>query len=137
FEKIHSLWCGGTDTFVDVIHSKGEDRIRLRDPTQLMDLGRGAQPGPPEPVAGPGNGFLYGASPRKKAIIIRSGFDKPVAELQVPGLSCPSGDAFSPGHGWLYVGDVEGKWIWSFRIDKDGKLSAGQPYCPLRLKRGE
>jgi sugar lactone lactonase YvrE len=37
--------------------------------------------------------------------------------------------------GTAYVGYPGRRAVWAFRVDKDGKLSDGEPYCPLRLGR--
>jgi enterochelin esterase family protein len=36
-----------------------------------------------------------------------------------------------------YVGYPGRKAIWAFRVDKGGRLSDGEPYCPLRLGRAQ
>jgi sugar lactone lactonase YvrE len=56
------------------------------------------------------------------------------AVIETPGVNRPSGLALSPDDSTLFVGDAAGKAVWAFRVEKDGSLAAGEPYCPLRLK---
>ncbi len=61
-------------------------------------------------------------------------FDK----LSVPEkLSVPSGLVAWPDGGTLVVGDAKGNHLWAFKVEKDGKLSAGERYYPLRTKPDE
>jgi enterochelin esterase family protein len=55
-------------------------------------------------------------------------------EIETLGVNRPAGLALSPDDTTLFVGDSAGTAIWAFRVEKDGTLSAGEPYCPLRLK---
>ena len=57
--------------------------------------------------------------------------------LDVPGLKAASGVALSPDRGTLFVGDAFGKYIWAFRVEKNGELTAGQRYGLLRVTRRE
>src|SRR5262249_15620278 len=63
------------------------------------------------------------------------GANSPVVDT--PGVGRPAGLALSPDDSTLFVGDAAGNSIWAFRVEKGGMLSAGEPYCPLRLKPGE
>jgi len=54
--------------------------------------------------------------------------------VETTGVGRPSGLALSPDDSTLFVGDASGNAVWAFRVEKDGTLSAGEPYCPLRLK---
>jgi sugar lactone lactonase YvrE len=54
--------------------------------------------------------------------------------VETPGVNRPAGLALSPDDSTLFVGDAAGKAVWAFRVEKDGTLTAGEPYCPLRLK---
>ncbi len=44
----------------------------------------------------------------------------------------PNGISLSPDQGTLAVSDHGGKFVWAFRIKKDGTLDAAQPYMPMR-----
>jgi enterochelin esterase family protein len=35
------------------------------------------------------------------------------------------------------VADAEGRHLWAFRIEADGRLTFGEPYYPLRVKPGQ
>jgi sugar lactone lactonase YvrE len=54
--------------------------------------------------------------------------------IETPGVNRPAGLALSPDDSTLFVGDAAGKAVWAFRVEKDGSLTAGEPYCPLQLK---
>ena len=41
--------------------------------------------------------------------------------------------AISPDKGSLLIGDAADKYIWVYRIDKDGLLSAGEKYMTMRV----
>src|SRR5262249_45138549 len=56
---------------------------------------------------------------------------------KLEGVASPSGSALSPDESTLFVGDAEGSHVWAFRIEKDGRLTAGERYCPLRVKSGQ
>jgi enterochelin esterase family protein len=45
--------------------------------------------------------------------------------------------ALWPDSGTLVVGDAKGKYLWAFRIEKDGVLTAGESYYPLLMKAGD
>jgi hypothetical protein len=54
-----------------------------------------------------------------------------------PGFPTSTCRVRSPDGGTLYVGSSVGKYIQAFRIEKDGSRTAGQPYCSLRVPRGQ
>jgi sugar lactone lactonase YvrE/enterochelin esterase-like enzyme len=47
------------------------------------------------------------------------------------GIGFPNGLRFSPDQSLLLVDDSSGKWVWSFRVERDGSLSNGQPFYRL------
>jgi sugar lactone lactonase YvrE len=49
----------------------------------------------------------------------------------------PSVTVLSPDGATLFVGYPEGRAVWAFRFVKDVGVSAGAPYCPLRLSRSQ
>lgn len=57
-----------------------------------------------------------------------------ITSIWPSGLSGPRGIAVSPDGWTLYVGNAEGKYVWAFRIEENGRLSAGQPYGLLRTR---
>jgi len=62
---------------------------------------------------------------------------RPPEQMRVTGVEKPTCQIRSPDGGTLFVGSAQGKYIWAFRIEKDGTFSAGQPYCSLRMPHGE
>src|SRR5580692_3032960 len=53
----------------------------------------------------------------------------------IPGIKSPHCNSLSPDRSTLFVGSSTGSHIWAFRVENDGALTAGQPYCALRLPR--
>ncbi len=49
------------------------------------------------------------------------------------GIAGPNGIALSPDGGTLAVSEFKGEYVWAFRLESDGTLSAKQPYMTLRL----
>jgi len=115
---------------VTVYHEGGSDRIRSD--------GRVAQSSG-EVVAAPAQvrtnrGFAYvirGEPPRVSLL----GKNRP--NIDASGISRPAGLALSPDESTLFIGDSSGRAVWAFRIEADGRLSCGEPYCPLRLPPGK
>src|SRR5262249_35106356 len=62
---------------------------------------------------------------------------RPVQSVLSPGLDKPTCAVKSIDGGTMFAGAAVGKYVWAFRVDKDGALDAGQPYCSLRVPRGE
>src|SRR5947209_5068690 len=65
------------------------------------------------------------------------GWDLTRPQVSAPGVEKPTCKALSPDGGTMFVGSEVGKYVWAFRVEKDGTLSAGQPYCSLRVPRGQ
>src|SRR5262249_54510861 len=93
-----------------------------------------------------GTSQALGSKKEEPVIILRPAGTPPRLEpqrlepkdvTQLAGLARPAGIALSPDKGTLYVGDAGGKYAWAYRVDKEGFLSAGQPYCSFRVKHGE
>jgi len=49
------------------------------------------------------------------------------------GIMAPNGIALSPDGGTLAVSEYKGQYVWVFRLEPDGTLSAKSPYMTLRL----
>jgi enterochelin esterase family protein len=49
------------------------------------------------------------------------------------GIAGPNGIALSPDGGTLAVSDSKGEFVWAFRVESNGTLSAREPYMSLRL----
>jgi hypothetical protein len=92
---------------------------------------------PPRPKEGPG--VRVGIDGGKRRMTLRVG-DR---ELTLVESSQPVDVSDAAPHAVLltadgataYVGYPGRKAVWAFRVDKGGKLSDGEPYCPLRLGR--
>lgn len=74
----------------------------------------------------------YEAKPNDKAVALKG-----KAELLKLPLTRPSCVAEWHGGDALLVGDAGGKHVWTFRIEKNGELTAGDKHCPLRVRPGE
>lgn len=66
-----------------------------------------------------------------------SSFGIQMLKTEIPGIESPSCNVYSLDCGTLYVGSKVGHYIWAFRVEKDNSLTAGQPYCALRLPSGQ
>lgn len=60
----------------------------------------------------------------------------PLGSRTVPGVAQPSCAVAWLDGGTLVVGETTGRHLWAFRVEKDGSLSAGERYYPLRVRRG-
>lgn len=49
----------------------------------------------------------------------------------------PSCAVLWPDESQLVVGDAEGKYLWAFRVESDGRLGAGDRYYSLRVQPGQ
>lgn len=49
----------------------------------------------------------------------------------------PSALALSPDGGTLVVGDADSRFLWTYRVDKDGKLSAKEKYHTTQIRKGK
>lgn len=74
----------------------------------------------------------YEAKPSEKGLRLEGR----EALLKLP-LERPACVAEWHGGDSLLVGDAGGKHVWTFRIEKNGDLSGGDRYCPLRVRPGE
>lgn len=59
--------------------------------------------------------------------------DQNEASVVATGLKSPNGISLSPDQGTLVVSEYQGVHVWAYRIEKDGKLSFGEPYMTMRL----
>jgi sugar lactone lactonase YvrE len=92
---------------------------------------------PQRPKEGPG--VRIGIANGKRAMTLRAGG----RELTLVESSRPVDISGAAPHAVLltadgataYVGYPGRTAVWAFRVDKGGKLSDGEPYCPLRLGR--
>ncbi len=83
--------------------------------------------------------FAYGISEDRRDLQIIRGNGPPfkIGRVQASGLNQPSCLLLNSARGTMFVADRGGKYVWAFRVDKSGELSAGQPYGSLRTKARE
>jgi len=75
-------------------------------------------------------GWIYFTETGKKQVTL---IDATGARRAVDtGINAPNGITLSPDQGTLIVSDFRGTNLWAFRIDKDGSLSAKEPYMTVR-----
>jgi sugar lactone lactonase YvrE len=93
--------------------------------------------------SGPGhvvaaNGLTYSINDEKKVLVAeyQDGQKRKQREIAVAGLTRPAGLVLWPDRERLVVGDAEGKYLWAFRVEKDGALT-GDRYYSLRVNRGQ
>ncbi len=80
-------------------------------------------------------GAAYYSVPTEHAVYVQEKDGKPrkVAE----GIEEPTGLTFSANGGTLFVADAAGKFIYAFRVGKDGGLDAKEGYSTVRLPHGK
>ncbi len=76
-------------------------------------------------------GDIYFTETGKKQVILIKAktHEKVVADT---GIAAPNGITLSPDQGTLAVSEYGGEFLWTFRIEPDGSLSAKGPYGTLR-----
>ncbi|MEL6109674.1 MAG: SMP-30/gluconolactonase/LRE family protein [Planctomycetota bacterium] len=75
---------------------------------------------------------IYVTSPPDGAVYyISMDGGEPVKAAEGPNR--PNGLIVTPDRRFLYVVDSAGRYVWSYRIEPDGALTAGQPYSYLHL----
>jgi gluconolactonase len=77
---------------------------------------------------------VYCTATGEKAVFLRPPTGGEAKRFELP-LVEPSGLVLWPDGGTLVVGDAGGKHLWAFRIEKDGSLSCGDRYYPLRVRK--
>jgi sugar lactone lactonase YvrE len=80
-------------------------------------------------------GAIYCTVPAEKAVYLITPDGK--KRIVDKGIASPTGLVLTPDEGTLVVGDYEGKHLYAFRVEKDGSLSAKEPYYTLRLLTGQ
>ena len=77
-----------------------------------------------------GKGWIYITETSKKQVtLIETNGEKRAVDV---GIAGPNGLTLSPDQGTLVVSDFRGTNLWAFRIEKDGSLSAKEPYMTVR-----
>jgi enterochelin esterase family protein len=79
------------------------------------------------------NGTVFRMIPSERAIYAEKGDkrEKVVSDFPVASL------VLWPDGGTLVCGDAESKYLWTYRIDADGGLSAKEKYYTLQTRRGQ
>ena len=90
---------------------------------EILHPGEDWKPLSGRPFPGPGT---YTVDPAKKVVRLK-GREFPVP---VPEPTCCT---VALGGSSLLVGDAAGRYVWAFRIDKDGAIGTGDRYCRLRV----
>jgi len=132
YSKIDALFAEPSGR-VRVIHDKGIDFIGA-DGTVRPRLDGDSDVKLPH-QARTRSGLVYIIREDDPPLVSLLRVNSPVVET--PGIGRPAGLALSPDDSTLFVGDAAGSAIWAFRVETDGMLTAGEPYCPLRTKPGE
>ena len=78
-------------------------------------------------------GRSYAPLPGKPGLIFNNNLEKKTLDvgIKITGLT------LWPDAGTLVAADADSKYLWAFRIDTDGTLSAKEPYYSLRTKPGK
>jgi gluconolactonase len=121
-----------TSKGIAAYHSKGVERITPSGKRSVADDAEDIQrPTQVQTTRGPAYMIRDGEKP---IVYCLKPLRSPVA---TPGIKRPAGLTLSASEGSLVVGDAAGKYLWAYRIDKNGALSAGEPYYPLRVNLGQ
>jgi sugar lactone lactonase YvrE len=113
-----------------VYHDKGVDRAT--DASVRETDAKAETMHPPQLRTVSGLLYVIRGNPPKVELL---GGKRPT--VSTPGVSQPTCMTTDPDESTLFVGDAAGKAVWTFRIEKDGRLTAPAPYCALRLRPGE
>jgi enterochelin esterase family protein len=76
--------------------------------------------------------FAYTINDDRRSLRVSGIAEPSKAVVQLP-VKEASALAVTPDKGTLMVGDAADKYVWLFRIEKDGKLTAGEKYITLRV----
>lgn len=86
-------------------------------------------------LAGTKSGTLYCTVPNDSAVYA-IGAEGPPRKI-ADGIAEPTGIRLSADEGTLYVADAAGKYIHTFRVEKDGALTCRENYSTLQLPPGK
>jgi sugar lactone lactonase YvrE/enterochelin esterase-like enzyme len=95
----------------------------------VVEVAAGVQP---NDLAVSADGFIYITETGAKRV---TRIDSKTGEVRSvdEGINGPNGIALSPDGSTLAVSDFKGEFVWAFRVEVDGTLSAKAPYMSLRL----
>lgn len=109
--------------------------------SQILLDGEGwkkAEGDPAKPKDGPLTRFGIDNGKRRATVQV-GGRDLILVESAEPGAftdAAPHAVILSNDGGTAFVGYPGRRAVWAFRVEADGRLTGGEPYCPLRLPRG-
>ena len=78
-------------------------------------------------------GITYSTKLGEKSLFLHMGEGKPT-QMEVP-LDEPTGLVLVHNEGTLVVGDASSRYLWAFRVKKDGSLDSGDKYYALRVRK--
>jgi gluconolactonase len=79
-----------------------------------------------------GNRIYFSDAPGHKVRTVEAGHARVVSDA----VDWPRGVRVSPGRSTLVVNAPRTEWVWQFRIQPDGSLTAGHPFCQLKTPPG-
>ncbi len=79
-----------------------------------------------------GNRIYFSDAPGHKVWTVEAGHARVVSDV----VDWPRGVRVSPDRSMLVVNAPRTEWVWQFRIQPDGSLTAGHPFCRLKTPRG-
>ena len=79
-----------------------------------------------------GNRIYFSDAPGHKVWTVEAGHARVVSDA----VDWPRGVRVSPDRSTLVVNAPRTEWVWQFRIQPDGSLTAGHPFCQLKTPPG-
>jgi gluconolactonase len=79
-----------------------------------------------------GNRIYFSDAPGHKVWTVEAGHARVVSDA----VDWPRGVRVSPDRSTLVVNAPRTEWVWQFRIQPDGSLTAGHPFCQLKTPSG-
>jgi sugar lactone lactonase YvrE len=79
-----------------------------------------------------GNRIYFSDAPGHKVWTVEAGHARVVSDA----VDWPRGMRVSPDRSTLAVNAPRTEWVWQFRIQPDGSLTAGHPFCQLKTPSG-
>lgn len=79
-------------------------------------------------------GYIYFTETGKKQIVFVNAKTGELRVADTGTVTAPNGIALSPDQRTLAVSDSRGKYVWTYSIEPDGKLTPGVPYMTMRTE---
>lgn len=136
FKTIEGMWIDAQGNIHVLDPSNNDHNVTVLAPDGAVLRGQKMTPEPGFAVTTQGGRFVYSTHPGRKTVRLHDTETNTTRELNVP-LAEPSGLVLWPDQSTLVAGDAGGKYLWAFRIEKDGSLTCPEPYYPLRMRPGE